>query len=864
VPRISQIINAFNGGEIAPEFHGRTDTKKYGTGAKRIENMIVHPEGGAHRRPGTRFVKGVIDDAKKSRLIPFIYSTTQAYILEFSEFLIRVFANELNVTVEEHADLTSASFTTDEFTYTDHGYIDQQGPFRLTTTGTLDTGLSLATDYYISSPPTLTFTDTEVRLNTDSPANTILFSGGHGLSANMGPYLFSTTGYLPLGYTEGGGIEYFILITSATEIQVSRTAGGVAVVFTGPKIGGGTHTLAPAGNYKRDAFRLSLTAGGSAVDITGTGTGTHTITPNPLGTPASLPLEIPTPYTEADLYELRYVQSADFLFITNKNHRPAQLTRVGTTKWSLDFMSITDGPFGTENIDAGITLDPSGITSGSNTLLQRAGDDGWVAERDIGRLVRFRQAGLVGFMEVVGVSTAANANVHILSTLGGSVAEDQFSYGMWSNANWPSAISFFEQRLAISGEVNSPQTLHGSQTSAYNSFGATQLNNTVVDTNAVNFAIGMNEVNSISWMAAGNRLIIGTSSGLFTARGSFDGEPITPSNIQVQRITAIGALNLQPVNVNDQIVYVTANSQSLRGFALSRDSDTVTPTDLSLLSKHVFGRTLSVTDMAYQQDRQSVIWCVRSDGVLAACTYVPEQEVFAWHRHTLGGSFSSGGAVVESVAVIPSPGTTHDQVWMTVKRTVNSLTVRHIEFFEDEWVDGVQTSMRYMDSAPAAYSDTPTNTFTGFDHLEGETVQVLADGAVHPDRVVTSGSITLDANYGDVVAGLQYTSELETLSLDVPDPEGSSVGKTGRIDHVNLRVYETIGGEIGPDTSNLDPIQWGEVPPTMDDPPAIFTGDKMIAFRGPFARQKIIVVRQDQPLPFNLLSINVIQSTGQR
>ena len=102
MPRRSENINAFNAGELSPELQGRTDLKKYSEGAKSIENFIVHPEGGLHRRTGSRFVKNVHTDSVKSRLIPFIFSTTQAYILEFTDKKIRVFAepNEWGITCD--------------------------------------------------------------------------------------------------------------------------------------------------------------------------------------------------------------------------------------------------------------------------------------------------------------------------------------------------------------------------------------------------------------------------------------------------------------------------------------------------------------------------------------------------------------------------------------------------------------------------------------------------------------------------------------------------------------------------------------------------------------------------------------------
>ncbi len=952
MPRISHKISTFNGGEYAPEFHGRTDLDKHRAGARRIENFIVHPEGGAHRRSGSRFVKAAIDSTKKSRLIPFVFSTEQAYMLEFSEFLIRVFANELQVDAAERAVVIAVSTITDEFNFFDHGYVNDQGPFRITATGGIPTPLvEDTTDYWMSMPNTMTFDESDIDAVNDKITMT-----GHGYVTEMGPFHMTTDEAMEENIQSITPL-YVERIDDDT-VKLRLTAGGATIDLIGLAGNPGNMTFAPSGDYLRDKFRLSATQGGAPIVITAAGTAPHTFTPNPAGTPASLPQEIPTPFTEAQLYELHFVQNADFLFIDHKDHRPIQLTRSSNTQWALDFVNIVDGPYGNENLDTSDTLAVTGTAIGDDARVTISfptsinGGLGWLAQ-DVGRLVRLKRGTNWGVVEIDSILASTVADGTVVQAIGSAGSTSAWRLGSWYTGNWPSSISFFEQRLAHAGEPDTPQTIHGSKISLINVFGPTELNGDVVATDAIDFKIAMNQVNAVRWLAVGNRLIAGTSNSLFTARASFDGEAITPTNIQVQRITAVGALAVQPVNVADQLVYITANSQGLRGFSLASDADVVIPDDLLKLAKHILGRTKTVTTMAFQQDRQQLIWLTRSDGVVVAVTYVPEEQVSAGHRHIIGGNFGSkgtaqtflaaavtvapdeitialhgytegqgpfrlttsdtlpagtavatnyyiqvvnentiklrvtpdgsvvdltdqgvgthtitesGDAVVESVAVIPAPDGTHDQVWISVKRTIGAATARHIEFFEDEWLDDVTTSMRYVDSASVAYSGVAVSTITeGLDHLEGETVQVLANGAVHPDRVVSSGEITLDDDvYTDVLVGLGYVSELETLDLEFPDPEGSSMGKIARIDHLVLRLYNSLGGKIGPDTAHLTPIQYRDFGDAMDAAPPVFSGDRKISYDGPYQRQKRIVFRQDQPLPLNILSVNVMAKTASR
>lgn len=965
MPRMSHLLNAFNGGEVSPEFEGRVDSAKYRSGAKRIENFIVRPEGGLHRRMGSRFVAEAFDPSGSndiSRMVPFTFSKEQSYVLEFTGDVIRVFANEAIVTIPEQTfDAGDVNVTTDEINQQDHGYRHNTGPLHITlVTGTIPTPLVEDTDYWVVKPDTRGFNAvTDVVVGTD----TLTISPAHNWVTEQGPFrLTTTTGFMPVGLL--GFTDYYIIFVDSTHVKLATSAtlagAGTAVNITA--VGAGTISITPTNDYLRDFYRLTASDGGVPIDITAANTGTNTITPQPI----TMPLEIDSPYTSAQVMALHFAQSADFLFITIAGERTRQLTRSSNTAWSLDEFNNVDGPYGPINTDPAKTITPSATTG--HITIANAGFN-W-ALTDIGRLVRGvnpATSSTAGNAEIYGVDTATDtAYALVLSTFGDALADSDFSLGVWNGLNsFPSSVSFFEQRLGFGGENPTPQIMHGSETSAFNDFSPTALNGTdVLATHGVNFEFATNQVNAILWMQYATRLIIGTANAVLSARGSLDGEPITPSNIQVSRITGYGSSAVAPVVVGDELVYITANSQSLRGLRITEGSEPPIPTDITLLAKHVFRdpfeftlsrvSAVTITSMAYQQDKHQVIWCVRNDGVMVAVTYIPEQEVFAWHRHTLGGwavarsaTFAStavnistdaieqtdhgfrtgegpfrlsttdtipaglsatteyfiervdsdnfklrltadgtavditsqgagnhsvremGNPKVESVAVIPAPDATHDQVWFSVERNLIDAagtfsTFRGIEFFEDDWISGVDTDMRYVDSAPVAHTGSSVTTITGLDHLEGETVQILANGADHPDRVVASGSITLDKAYDDVLVGLGYTSEMETLRLEPADPEGASMGKVARIDHLVLRLYQTVGGKFGPNEDELDDLIFRDADDPMDESVPFFTGDVKVPFEGRYEREKRLLIRQDRPLPLNLLAMNILGNTAPR
>jgi hypothetical protein len=284
------------------------------------------------------------------------------------------------------------------------------------------------------------------------------------------------------------------------------------------------------------------------------------------------------------------------------------------------------------------------------------------------------------------------------------------------------------------------------------------------------------------------------------------------------------------------------------------ESDDFIPKDESLLAEHLLKP--DIIDMDIQPQPNSVVWTVRSDGVAPALTLIEDQEIFGWGAHILGGSFGAGDAVIESVAIIPDPGNTHDQVWFSVKRTVNGNTVRYIEFLEEDFDIG--------DDLEDAFFVDSGRTFTGpvdsitIPHLEGETISILADGEVVSDTTVGVAGVTaLGGTYTKIHAGLPYTSDLETLRLEVRDARvgGTQQGRKSRIVKVVVRVDNSLGGQIGPDVAQLEPIIYRDATDLMDTTPPLLTGDIEVNFTGGYSRLGIILIRQEQPLPLTVLSL---------
>ena len=273
---------------------------------------------------------------------------------------------------------------------------------------------------------------------------------------------------------------------------------------------------------------------------------------------------------------------------------------------------------------------------------------------------------------------------------------------------------------------------------------------------------------------------------------------------------------------------------------------------MTILAEHI--SESGVNEMSYQQEPNQIIWGVREDGQLIGLTYHREQQVVAWHRHIFGGAFSTGTAVCETIATIPTNDKEY-QTWVIVKRTIDGVTRRYVEYLNQfDFDEDDDTSFNFLDSQ-LSYDGSATTTISNLDHLEGQVVSVLANGSAHPDRTVTNGSITLARSSTKVKVGLPYTSILQTMRIDAGSQNGTSQAKTKRIYNITVRLYESLGVEVGPDLNNMESIPFRSSAQLMNTPIPVFTGDKEVEFRGNYETDGYIYVRQTQPLPLTVLSL---------
>jgi hypothetical protein len=650
----------------------------------------------------------------------------------------------------------------------------------------------------------------------------------------------------PAAFTTTGTLDNPHSATIVIKGLTTDIKNGDTVVISG--VGGMTQV-----NGKRFIVANKTLTTFELKDIDGNNVNTTSYTTYTSGGVFNRVYTIATPFITADLPNLKFAQSADVMYICHPSYHVHKLSRTGHTSWFLDDVEFTAGPLQDHNIEL-TTLTASattgnGITITASDVTGINGDAGFKTT-DAGRLIHLGTG--KGLAKIVTVSSTLVVVADVIETLSTTSATTDWALGAWSiTTGYPSCVSFYEQRLVFAGTTENPQTLYFSKSGDYENFDE-NYHGTVADDDAITYTIASNQVNAIRFLSATRTLIVGTVGGEFSVSGGGTDDPVTPTNILIKKQSNHGAANVDAIPVGNVTLFLQRAKRKIRELAYNFDVDGYVAPDMTILAEHI--SETGINEMSYQQEPNQIIWCVRQDGQLVGLTYQREQQVVAWHRHIFGGAFSTGNAVCETVATIPTNDKEY-QTWVIIKRTINGVTRRYVEYINQfDFTETDNTTFNFLDSQ-LSYSGSSTTTISGLEHLEGQTVSVLANGSTHPDRTVSNGSITLARASTKVKVGLPYTSILQTMRIDAGAQNGTSQAKTKRIYNITVRLYESIGVEVGPNLSNMEAIPFRSSAALMDTAIPVYTGDKEIEFRGNYESDGFIFVRQTQPLPLTVLSL---------
>lgn len=797
MPKASPGQFSFNGGEVSPLVESLIDLDKRAKAVRTMVNFIPLIQGTAMKRSGTRFVAPVKDHTHNVHLIPFRRSVASSYVLEFGDQYIRFYRD--NVAIFNPTQTITGATQADPVvvTVTAHGY-------------------SNGTTVFIE---------------------------------NVG------------GMTEINDQRFLIANVTANTFELQDLDGN---------------------NIDGTAF-TAYTSGGTVKSLA----------------------EVTTPYLHTEVMAIQVAQSADVMYLVHPNHPPQKLSRTGDITFTFEEVVFDWVPLLDENLDDTITITASAVT-GSITLtassalfdanhvggfwqlseLAEAEHDKWETNKSVSigntrifegnvyeatsggttgtrppvHLVGTQNDGVVdwlylhsgdGYVEITSFTSSTSVDGTVVRRLPDTTTSGTFrwSEGAWSDfQGFPRSIAFYETRLWFGGTAGSPQTLWASATNAFEDFLTGD-----VDDDSLRYTINTDQVNTIQWLSPDKVLAIGTEGGEFIAHGNSLDEPITPTSVRITRQTTYGSIHIRPERSGASILFIPRSGNRVREYLYNFDIDRYIATDLAVLASHITEK--GVRDSAYQQEPNQVIWYAAGDGSdMFALTYNREQEVVGFHRHVIGGTDS----VVESVATIPDTTSEYDELWLLVSRTINGSTRKYVEYMARDFdVNQPENTVVFSDSAVVA-TGTDIDTVTGLDHLEGETVEGLIDGAtVKPDQVVTNGSVTFSRTGDRIVAGLPYKADLETLTVEAGAADGIAQGKTKRIHDLTIRLHRTGPGLFfGPNESKLDEIFFRTSDDLMDAAVPLFSGDKgPQVFPSRYEKPGRIFVRHQNPLPCMILGL---------
>lgn len=599
-------------------------------------------------------------------------------------------------------------------------------------------------------------------------------------------------------------------------------------------------------------------------DVNSTGYGTFTS-----GKAAPL-YQIDTPYSAAQLPLIKYTQSADVMILTHPAHPAQELKRSAgepNSQWAITqiaFGSNLTPPVLNTPTETGTASGAANKDYGYIITAVDAGGSETIASNEVTITMAAQATTFGARLTWAKITGAEFYNVYKLNSvatgiygyIGQSVqpagATGEFSdfnlgpdmsvtpptnNNPFADNNDPFCTVYHQQRLFFGGVTNGPQSLFASKSGDFKNF---DLSNPVRSDDSIEVTLATRQVNEVRHLVSIGPLIALTSGGVWRIDGDADGV-ITPKAITTKNQGERGCSHVPPVVVGDTVLFIQSLNGKVRDLSYEYETDKYTGNDLTLFAEHLF-YGYQLKDWCYAEEPNSLIWCVRSDGVLLSLAYLKEQNVWGWSQHVTDG-------LVESVASV-SEGN-EDAVYVVVCREVEGVKRRFVERLHERRFTTMEDSF-CVDSG-LTYKGIPKSLIVGLEHLEGKTCVALADAQVVNDLVVTNGQIELPFPASTVHVGLSYECDMQTLEVTV---EGQTLRTRKKaVPRIGVLLRNTRGLEVGPAEDKTYEFKERDTAMNYSAIPS-FTGER--AYQVDITWQNeggLIWMKQRYPLPATILSI---------
>lgn len=908
---------AFTGGEISAEVANRVDLDKYQFAVLQAYNCLIKPHGPIYRRPGMKYMARTKYSDKACILVPFNGADSTDYLLELGEKYIRVHKNGLYINIEVMTPYTADMLQDLRFVQSADTMFIASGKYPVKQLARYsDTDWRFAdfeiTDMYFDESTSLenysgisyTVPGTYQFQPTVTGEYQIDIAGAGG--GGGGGVRYSKPGnhghhYYCVGGGAGGNGERII-----KTVTLSKDTSYTVTVGSGGAGGGGTGSYGTASNGGdgENSTACGLTgrggtggSGGSRVSIDGSYESTRGVQGTTYGAGGGgIGGVAGTKYKDNagkaganGWVKILYTGNkeltpsgtqGDIILTSNKNifasSKPGAYIKLkqeiasktvstsnGTTErvrvgenWKVISHGTWTGSFTIEKSDDGESWkEYRKYTSKSD---YNPSESGSVTEPVFLRAVCTITSGTCtvdltamaynaeGVVKLTEITSDSTAKAHVEKELGSTDMTTNFLWGAWSEEfGYPQTLCFFQDRLCFGGTKKQPYMVWMSRTGDYGNFSVEKASGTVTDDSAVALAFVSRKQFKILHLIASTDLIVLTAGNEWTVSGS---DTVTPSKAVPKMQTTRGCSTVEPLMIGGRIVFVQGRGSTVRDMAYSYETDSYGGNDLTLLAKHII-ENVQIVDSAYKQEPDSTIYFVRSDGTMACLSYIMEQKVYAWSTIETQGKIEAVAAVQEG---------DEDIIYLVVKREINGVTVRNIEYLAKNPAKSNNPDDYIMLDNAIEYSTAEKSSGeTEIDaaELAGEKVTVIGDGRMYSGLTVSQdGAVTLPAAVQHAFIGLPYRSIVELPNVEIKTGDGTMQGRKKQISNCILRLSNSLGGMVGPDINTMDLMNFDEQSAVSNI--KLFTGDKHMTLPiGGFNNEGRVIIVTDEPYPFNLLAV---------
>lgn len=650
---------SFTGGEIAPGLWARADLARYHTSLALCRNWIIHGQGGISTRPGLEFVYST--GGSQSRLIPFEFNTDQTYVLVFTHLAMRVIKDG-GIVLNANKAITNVT-TAGVITSNSHGYSNGDEVYISGTGTSLDgrffTISSVATNTFATGTATTASTTGTVarvyKLVTPWPSS-VLFQLNFTQSNDVLTVVHKN--YAPRDISRTDHDAWTITaLDFSSELLPPENVKTARVGYTN------------ANSWGKD-YRYVITSanddGDESAPTQSIQFSTDRAMEDTLG--CQLDWDVAVGATYYNVYKEQALNSGTFGFIGEADARPDS---------SIAILEITD-----DNPAKVKTVSAHGLNTGDSIYI--SGIDGEAEYEALNNF--FHIITKVDADEfTIGRNTTGATNPHtsvwwnaagVIRTrpgftdfnLGPDISRTPpIQYNPFNAAaEYPMAVTYYQQRRAFGGSINKPQTFWLSRSGDYDNMDYSRPRQ---GDDSIEVALSNQQVNEIRHLLPLTSLIAFTSGGEWAISPADDSGVLKPANVMATRQSGHGCSTVRPLEVGGGALFVQNKSARVRSLNYSLQSDKQVSGDLSVMAEHLF-QGYTIVDWCYAEEPYSMVWAVRSDGALLSMTYMPDQEIWGWVRHSTNGSF-------KSVCTIGEGG--EDAVYATVARTVGGSTKYFVE-----------------------------------------------------------------------------------------------------------------------------------------------------------------------------------------